>query len=454
MAFATYDALKTVTVTGSSVNYIDLDLTGLTTNYTHLDITGYILKTTAGDGTVRINVGDASLDSGSNYSSQIMYGNGSQGYADYSGANITYGRVSGWSGSSTGNTLDVRINNFRNTNFFKVIHGEGGNSAGSTNVAETLWRSTSPINIIRISNDGGNFDVGSTITVYGIAAIGATPAPKATGGTLYNDSLYYYHVFSSTGVFTSLQSISADILSVAGGGGGAIGGGGAGGLLQFSSQALTATNYTVTIGAGGTASTNLVDSASKGTNTQFGALTACVGGGSGGLNDNNTSPTSLLDGGSGGGSGGSGSTTAPNGTGTSGQGNNGGNSGGITASPFPGGGGGGGGAVGSNAPVNTTGGNGGIGATSSLINAIALATGTGQYNSSNGNYYFAGGGGGGGNGVTTFGQGGFGGGANASNVPVTNALPNMGGGGGGYNGGLNKGSNGGSGVVIVRYLKA
>jgi hypothetical protein len=70
-----------------------------------------------------------------------------------------------------------------------------------------------------------------------------------------SDGTYYYHMFPFTGTFTPTQSITADVLVIAGGGGGGGnwgGGGGAGGLLYFSSQSLTATGYTCTVGAGGT----------------------------------------------------------------------------------------------------------------------------------------------------------------------------------------------------------
>jgi hypothetical protein len=443
----TYEALRTTTIE-TAVPSVTFDLSTIT-GYTDLVIISSVQNvSSASTISARYNG-----DTGSNYSFTYLIGDGNTPISGRA-ANQTFA-VHGYANNSEFATSITQINNYSNSTTFKTIFDRRGTTTNFTGATISTWRNTNAITSILLYNETGvNFAVGSTFTVYGIAASAVTPAPKAIGGSIYSDSTYYYHAFGSTGVFTPTQSISADILVVAGGGAGSIGGGGAGGLLAFGSQSLTATNYTVTVGGGGTALTNNVTSGSQGTGSQFGALTATVGGGSGGLNDNNTSPATLLNGGSGGGSGGAGGGFAPNGTGTSGQGNNGGNFGGITASPFPGGGGGGAGAVGSNAPATNTGGNGGIGATSSLINAIALATGTGQYNPSNGNYYFAGGGGGGGNGVTFFGQGGFGGGANASNVPVTNAPLNMGGGGGGYNGGLNKGSNGGSGIVVVRYLKA
>jgi hypothetical protein len=449
---ANYVLLEKITVGAagaSSVTFSSIPQTG----YTDL-----VIKTSTRESGV--NTADSIYmrfnGSSSSYTNIQLRGNGSS-TASYSGTDSLGGLTQGT--TYTANTFastDIYIPNYTSSNFKSISVDTVTENNGTQSYAEmqaVLWSNTAAITSIAFTNGSSlNWAPNTTFYLYGVAKLGTTPAifPQATGGSIIEtDGTYWYHAFLSSGTFTPVKGLSCDVLVVAGGGGGTIGGGGAGGLLSFTSQSLIAQNYTITVGAGGVASTNDVNSGSVGNNSSFQGLTAAVGGGSGGLNDNNTSPASLLNGGSGGGSGGAGGGFAPNGTGTSGQGNNGGNFGGVTTSAFPGGGGGGAGAVGGNATNNQTAGNGGIGATSSLINAMAAVTGTGQL--SGGNYYFAGGGGGGGNGITNFGTGGLGGGANASNVPVTNAIANMGGGGGGYNGGLNKGSNGGSGIVIVRY---
>ena len=74
---------------------------------------------------------------------------------------------------------------------------------------------------------------------------------------------------------------NANILVVAGGGGGAPGGGGgAGGFLQHPNSPVSASSsYTVTVGAGSTSTSRNTGNAG---NSQFGTLTASVGGGQGG----------------------------------------------------------------------------------------------------------------------------------------------------------------------------
>jgi hypothetical protein len=308
-----------------------------------------------------------------------------------------------------------------------------------------LSTKTAAITSVTIRGFGGtgNLVSGSTFSLYGLAALGTTPAiaPKASGGNVIaTDGTYWYHAFLASGTFTPQLTLTADVLQVAGGGGSGSGGGGAGGLLVLSNQSLAVSSYTVTVGAGGAADAN-------GDNSQFGALTAAVGGGRGGANSTSNPPG---NGGSGGGS--MGNTSPPygtlaGGTGTAGQGNNGGA--GIWGSFYVAGGGGGAGAVGG----NRSGGNGGAGGAGlNTYSTWATATSTGVSG------YYAGGGGGAANLAGTSGYsagaGGAGGGGagNASNAAGTAGTVNTGGGAGGSDGVA--GVAGGSGIIIVRYTIA
>jgi hypothetical protein len=223
-----------------------------------------------------------------------------------------------------------------------------------------------------------------------------------------------------------LLPLDVDYLVIAGGGGGGAGGnsgnggGGAGGYRTSagtsgggggaeSALALSAsTNYTVTIGAGGSTKT-------KGVDSSFYAITS-NGGGFGGYRTPDTNPA---DGGAGGGS--QSIVGVPAGIGSSGQGYDGGT--GYQGSNFPytfrAGGGGGAGQAG-----NTSGQcNGGNGLASSITGGSITR-------------------GGGGAGQASFGggSGGTGGGGSSGSPGATNT-----GGGGG------QASTGGSGVVIIKY---
>lgn len=430
----TYVALDKITV-GSKVSQVTF--TGINQGYT--DLVVVVNGSIDSFGNVRIQVGNGSVDTGSNYSWTRILGDGSTAQSDR-GSSQTFINAVILDTNLIGNSL-IHLQNYSNTTTFKTVLTRGNSTGSYVSANVGLWRSTSAIERVRINGGGADFNVGTTFSLYGIAASGVSPAAKATGGAIYSDDLYYYHVFGSTGTFTPLQSLTADMLVVAGGAGGgndAGGGGGAGGLLNLTSQSLSATGYTVTVGAGGAAQAN-------GNNSQFGALTAATAGGRGAYYNGNAAQ----NGGSGGGGGGNGTTNY--GTGTSGQGNNGGNGGGGA---YTGGGGGGAGAVGGNAGAVYYGGIGGVG--SSSYSAWGTATGTGQLVS--GTYYYAGGGGGGGSsGSSNQAPGGYGGGGYGhSSLGVGQAgTANTGGGGGGGwgNGPGGTAGGGGSGIVIVRYAK-
>lgn len=458
MTTNTYDALFTQTVTGSAVSSVTINLAGIS-GYTDLVLQCSLRTDTSTFNnmnfpSLRFN-GDSTsgLYSVTNfYTRNTGSGNNTATGGSSSQNEINLGGVA-TSAMSSGifSSYQIHLQNYANSSIYKTVLariGTGGNITALDGVWASvgLWSNTNAITSISLTaSSSGLFQIGSTFSLYGIRAEATTPAPKAIGGAIYSDDLYYYHAFGSSGVFAPTTSISADILVVAGGGCGggfAGGGGGAGGLLGFGSQSLTATNYAVTVGAGGAgvAVAYNAGGGNNGSNSQFGGLTAAVGGGYGGPTGN--VGIGVGNGGSGGGRG----NPDGAGNGTAGQGFNG------AGAPSPSDNGGGGGAGGTG--TTTNGGTGGIGATSTtlvggtagpyaFINPMGAATGTGELSS--GNYYYAGGGGGG-----CASTGGIGGGGAA----LTSGRASSGGGGGGACGATSFSGNGGSGVVIVRYLKA
>ena len=257
-------------------------------------------------------------------------------------------------------------------------------------------------------------------------------------------------------------AITVDYLVVAGGagGGGIFGGGGGAGGLRTSYGGTTGgggssetsllleseTNYTVTVGSGGTGGNTSNWNPTEGSDSTFATITSTGGGGGGFDNIDNA-----VSGGSGGG--GSRSTSNQGAAAVTSpvvQGYAGGDGGGDN----DGGGGGGAGAVGANASSSTTGASGGDGLANSITGSSVTYAGGGA----GGKAIFAsttvfagsGGSGGGGNGAA---------GSSNTSIQSTDGSPNTGGGGGG--GGWNNsptntsaGGDGGSGVVIIRYPNA
>jgi hypothetical protein len=455
MALNTYVELDTVTV---GTNTPSITFTSINQGYTDLVLVCRMATSVAGwSGLLRFN-----SDSGSNYSQVQIVGTGSSALSSQGSnlAQIFLGYYPDAFGQVGNNSFIVNIQNYSNATTFKTVVARSNNlsSSGATNAVETsigTWRNTSAITSITIPAGSGNILAGSTFSLYGIKAWANTEASTfATGGYVYQDTTYWYHTFPYSGTFTPSQTLTCDILQIAGGGGGGQdsgGGGGAGGLLFFSSQSITAGAKTVTVGAGGNGSVNY-GTKTNGNNSQFASLTASVGGGAGA----GFGAYTASSGGSGGGaSGGGGPQTGA--AGTAGQGNAGGGSINTTVD-YPGGGGGGAGGAGGTPATGTSGsGAGGVGV--STYSSWGFATQTGH--NVDGTIWYAGGGAG--NTTTGPGAGGNGGGGNGTGngdgifYPrfSQHGLVSTGGGGGGGAGGqgATAGGQGGSGLVIVRYAK-
>ena len=262
---------------------------------------------------------------------------------------------------------------------------------------------------------------------------------SGTGGVVTTDGLYTVHKFNATGYLYLPDgvSLSAETPVVAGGGGGGYAGGGGGGAGGYKTTTQTVSGLMpVTVGAGGKGATDGAAATSGGDST-FGTLTA-TGGGAGGNGD-----VAGVAGGSGGGGGGSLTFTPAGGAASpAGQGNAGGTNGGHKGTPGPGGGGGGAGAAGANATSDSAAGVGGAGISNDIVERGV-------------NVGYAGGGGGGLVADGAPGTASHGGGAGGDSAAAATAgTRNTGGGGGGGSTAASGyvGKDGGSGVVVVRYL--
>jgi hypothetical protein len=442
--FSTYTPIysQTFSTAVSSITFSNIP-----TTYTDLVlVTNLQNVTTQGYPYLRFNG-----DSGSNYSTSYLVGNGSAASSSRYNSITELYLSNNIAGSLTTNfsfNCIANIQSYSNPSAYKSVISKEGNTNG-VELSSGLWRNNSPITNILFAVSGGTFASGSTVTLYGIKA--AAPAPKATGGdVITTDGTYWYHAFKNSGLFDVKTSMSVDYLVVAGGGGGGVaggvggGGGGAGGYRTSTSYSVTPQGYPVTIGAGGTGAGTTYKNA-NGSDSIF-AVTTSAGGGTGGSYDSFKAGNSGGSGGGGGayigGAAGAGNTPSTSPV----QGYAGGNGGSGSTGYAHGGGGGGAGNTGGNASGQNAGSGGpGLNTLSSWLNA----TGTGV------NGYIAGGGGGGsydGGQSYNAGTGGAGGGGNGGARFVstgTAGTANTGGGGGGDATGDPK--HGGSGLVIVRY---
>jgi len=340
-----------------------------------------------------------------------------------------------------------------NTNNCILISNGSEKIGGSTNNA-TLTAAGLAVTLIYIDStqgwlvtDDGNQSVAST-----------NPFIEATGGTITTCSNDKIHTFTGPGTFTVSQAavsgsnnvVSYVVVAGGGGGGGDVshgGGGGAGGFREDKSPVtpytaspldgagaitVTATDFPITVGAGGARAT------SGGVSTF-----SCISSAGGGAGANPTG--SGLTGGSGGGA------LPPGTSGAAGntppvsppQGNPGGD--GNYQAPHYGAGGGGGASAAGGPGTTGAGGAGGNGVATSITGSPVTRGGGGGGSSYEGGGPNPGGTGGGGAGT-------IGGPApNAANGVAGTANTGGGGGGGERSVPCAGGKPGGSGIVIIRY---
>ena len=430
---------------------IELNDSAASVTFSNIPQTGYTdlkvvcsTRQTGAVATASINFTFNGSSTGFTY--RALQGSGSAA-SSFSGSTGYFGQGDG--ASATANTFgnaEFYIPNYTgstNKSISADTVDENNATAAYAQMTAILWSNTAAITSIGLVSGNGSWAQYSTFSLYGLAAVGTTPAiaPKATGGNITTDGTYWIHTFNTSGTFTPAVNLTCDYLVVAGGGGGGSnlgGGGGAGGYRASSSLSVPAASYSITVGAGGAAGAYSTGQGGDGTNSSFYTISATGGGGGG----NNIGA---------GRSGGSGGGAARTGT-PVGSGNAGGYSpvegyaGGLGRNPYPSGGGGGAGGVGAAASAGTGAGLGGAGGVGVSNSISGTAT------------YYAGGGGG-----CTYAQnggkalGGNGGGGNGAGyvpyVAPTSGGTNLGGGGGGGTNDVGgNGASGGSGIVIIRYL--
>jgi hypothetical protein len=161
----TYTPIARTTLSSAAASVTFSSISG---SYTDLILVSNLGGSVSGEA-VRIQINS---DSGSNYSYTAMRGNGTSATSERA-TSATSLRISTGVGVTT-NTSDMTIitnlQNYSNTTTFKTLISRAGQAANGTESSVGLWRSTSAINAIQVSNTNGNIVAGSTFTLYGILA--------------------------------------------------------------------------------------------------------------------------------------------------------------------------------------------------------------------------------------------------------------------------------------------
>jgi hypothetical protein len=168
-----YDSLATITVPSGGV--ASVTFAGIPAGYKHLQIRG-ITRSTAAQNYMglRMQVGNGSIDTGSNYSVHELTGDGASATAGANTPQSTTFLMTSLAANDLASAFGVVITDlldYGNTNKFKTFRTLGGadkNGAGFVNFNSGSWRNTGAINIITLYPSAGDFAQHSQLALYGV----------------------------------------------------------------------------------------------------------------------------------------------------------------------------------------------------------------------------------------------------------------------------------------------
>jgi peptide methionine sulfoxide reductase MsrA len=155
---ATYEPIATTTL-GSAASSITFS--SIPATYTDLRL---VLFFNSDAPRIQLN-----SDTGSNYSETRLRGDGSSA-SSIRNTSQTVARIANESSSSEWNMTTVDIFSYAGSTHKTYLcqFSQDKNGTGASGVMVGLWRDTSAINTILIFPASGNFDTGTTATLYGI----------------------------------------------------------------------------------------------------------------------------------------------------------------------------------------------------------------------------------------------------------------------------------------------
>lgn len=168
-SLSSYESIATATGTGSSNT---ITFSSIPSGFKHLQLRGYTYGSGGGASNARITFNS---DSGSNYASHLLYGDGSTVTATGAASQTFawYSVYASSAGSPNGIPVTiVDILDHGSTSKYKTLRALSGydnNGAGRIYVYSGLWMSTSAITSIDLKNeDGSNWSTSTRYALYGI----------------------------------------------------------------------------------------------------------------------------------------------------------------------------------------------------------------------------------------------------------------------------------------------
>ena len=169
-----FESIATANGTGSSDT---ISFTSIPSTYTHLQIRAIARDTSAFNDSYGAKL-KINSDTGNNYASHYILGNGSSVVAGSQGTSITppncMQTAGGGMSASIFSAIIIDFLDYANTNKYKTIRvltGVEPNSTSGDNVGlqSALWMNTNAITQIDITSDsGGNWATGTHFALYGI----------------------------------------------------------------------------------------------------------------------------------------------------------------------------------------------------------------------------------------------------------------------------------------------
>ena len=161
---STYTPIATTTL-GSAVN--SYTFSSIPSTYTDLVIVLQIKGSATTAITCQFNG-----DTAGNYSYTILRGDGSSASSTRA-TSASQALLTNLASPTSTNFSAILVNvaNYSNATTYKTLISRANEAASGVDAIVSLWRSTAAINSIKLMADGGiNMAIGSTLTLYGIAA--------------------------------------------------------------------------------------------------------------------------------------------------------------------------------------------------------------------------------------------------------------------------------------------
>ena len=166
-AVGDYESIASETVGISGVTYVEF--TSIPGTYTHLQVRIMSLGSYTGNQSLSATYNS---DTGSNYSSHWLTGNGSTASSGATANdNIQYYGFGLWPSEPVVSVIDIL--DYANTNKYKTMRcltGLDRNGSGHVYLFSGSWRNTNAITSIKIAANSGNFNQYSHFALYVIKA--------------------------------------------------------------------------------------------------------------------------------------------------------------------------------------------------------------------------------------------------------------------------------------------